>query len=320
MVNLPEIVFAVLTACVTFGILLIIRGGGGPDRRREFDRGRPADENPDDSGVITLSRDPITLTPPVVADGPGARLDRWFERAVVRSGLDASPAGVVAVCSLLGLVIAAALYIWKNQIGLALLGLAVGVAIPVVVVSILQGRYRQKIQDQLPEALYLLAGSVRSGLTPDQAIEFLAERGNKPLADEFKHTVGLMRLGAAPAAALRATAERIGLLDFELLASTIGLYTQTGGNLSLLLDRLAASVRDRNQFRGYFKAATAQSRIVAVAMACAVPLFLIAYLLFEPDHVAVFFRSPNGWALLAGCVVMELIGAVWLWRLFRTDY
>lgn len=319
MVNLPEIVFAVLTACVTFGILLIIRGGG-PDRRREFDRGRPADENPDDSGVITLSRDPITLTPPVLPEGPGARLDRWFERAVVRSGLDASPAGVVAVCSLLGLVCAAALYIWKNQIGLSLLGLAVGVAIPVIVVSILQGRYRQKIQDQLPEALYLLAGSVRSGLTPDQAIEFLAERGNKPLADEFKHTVGLMRLGATPAAALRATAERIGLLDFELLASTIGLYTQTGGNLSLLLDRLAASVRDRNQFRGHFKAATAQSRIVAVAMATAVPLFLLAYVLFEPDHVSAFFRSPNGWALLAGCVLMELIGAVWLWRLFRVEY
>lgn len=79
-------------------------------------------------------------------------------------------------------------------------------------------------------------------------------------------------------------------------------------------------MRDRNQFRGYFKAATAQSRVVAIAMACAVPLFLLAYVLFEPEHVSAFFSSPNGWALLAGCVAMELIGAVWLWRLFRTDY
>jgi len=167
---------------------------------------------------------------------------------------------------------------------------------------------------------HLLAGSLRAGQTVEQAVELAGERGNKPLAEEFKHAAGLMKLGMTPAAALRSTAERVNLLDFNLLASTVGLYTQTGGNLAILLDRLAASVRDRNQFRGQFMATTAQARIVSVVMAAAVPLFLLAYILFEPEHVQVFFQSVGGWTLIIGCGILEVIGVVWVWRLFQVRY
>lgn len=315
MINWPEIIFAVLTSMVVFGVILLLRSGSN-----RAETVRPNRDDSDDSGVIALSKDPITLIPKPEASGAGARVDRWFDRAVLRSGLDASPAGVVALSSLLALVLAAGLYFWKQQIGLTLVGVILGVAIPIVVVAILQGRYKRQIQDQLPDALYLLAGSLRSGLTMEQALEFFSQRGNKPLADEFKHTVGLMRLGSSVTAALRATADRIGLLDFDLLVSTVGLHAQTGGNLALLIDRLAASVRDRNQFRGQFRATTAQARIVAIAIGAAVPLFLIAYVLFEPEHVAAFFASTTGWTILIGCVVMEIIGVFWLWRVFRIEY
>jgi tight adherence protein B len=318
MITLPEIVFAVLATAAIFGVVLVIRNSA--DRRRDAEAARISGAGAEDSGVIQLRTDPITLHKPPEPNGVFVRVDRWFDRAVSRSGLEASPAGVVAVCSLLGLLFSAALYIWKGQLGLALLGLALGVAVPVLVVSFLQGRYKRKLQDQLPDAFYLLAGSLRSGLTLEQAIEMFAERGNKPLADEFKYCAGLLKLGTSVPAALKATSERIGLLDFDLLVSTVGLYMQTGGNLALLLDRLAASVRDRNQFRGQFRAATAQARVVATAMAAAVPLFLLAYALFEPEHIGTFFTSANGWTVVTVCVILEIIGVVWVWRLFRVDY
>jgi tight adherence protein B len=194
------------------------------------------------------------------------------------------------------------------------------VAVPFVVIALLQGRHKKKLQEQLPDALYLLAGSMRAGQTVEQAVELAGDRGAKPLNEEFKHAAGLMTLGMTPAAALRATADRVNLLDFNLLASTVGLYTQTGGNLAVLLDRLAGSVRDRNQFRGQFLATTAQARIVSTVMAAAVPLFLLAYILFEPEHVQVFFNSAGGWAVLAGCGILEVIGVIWVWRLFQVRY
>jgi tight adherence protein B len=269
---------------------------------------------------MVRGNEPITLTKAPEPTGPFARLDRWFTAAVQRSGLDASPTGVVALMALTGLVGGVALYLWKGRIGLTMFGIALGVAVPFVIIALLQGRHKKKLQDQLPDALYLLAGSMRAGQTIEQAVQLAGDRGNKPLAEEFKHAAGLMKLGMTPAAALRATAERVNLLDFNLLASTVGLYTQTGGNLAVLLDRLAASVRDRNQFRGQFLATTAQARVVSTVMAAAVPLFLLAYILFEPDHVQEFFNSAAGWVLLVGCLLLELIGIVWVWRLFKVRY
>jgi tight adherence protein B len=317
-VTLIEIVFAVVATGIVMMVVFIIRSG--MDRRRQAEQARVCGDDDSGSGILVRGDQPVTLVKAPENTGWAARLDRWFGTAVGRSGLDASPTGVVALMGLMGLVGGVALYLWKGRIGLAMFGVAVGVAIPFVVIAFMQRRFKRKLQDQLPDALYMLAGGMRAGQTIDQAIQLVADRGNKPLADEFKHTAGLLKLGMTPAAALKATADRVDLLDFHLIASTVGLYSQTGGNLATLLDRLAASVRDRNQFRGQFMATTAQARVVATVMAAAVPLFLLAYILFEPEHVQGFFESPGGWTLMIGCLVMELIGLVWVWRLFRVQY
>jgi tight adherence protein B len=317
-VSLIEIVFAIVATAIVMVVVFVIRSG--MDRRRQSEQARVFGDDDSQSGILLRGDQPVTLVKAPENTGLGARLDRWFGTAVGRSGLDASPAGVVALMALMGLVAGVGLYLWKGRIGLAMFGVGVGVAIPFVVIAVMQRRFKRKLQDQLPDALYMLAGGMRAGQTIDQAVQLVADRGNKPLADEFKHTAGLLKLGMTPSAALKATADRVGLLDFHLLASTVGLYAQTGGNLATLLDRLAASVRDRNQFRGQFMATTAQARVVSTVMAAAVPLFLLAYILFEPEHVQVFFESPGGWTLMIGCLVLELIGLVWVWRLFRVQY
>lgn len=318
-VTITEIVFAVVASAIVFLVVMVIRAGS--DRQRKAEQQRVyGDDDASQSGILVRGNEPITLAKVPESNSVFARLDRWFATAVGRSGLEASPTGVVALMALTGVLGGAALYLWKGRIGLTMLGVAVGVAVPFVVIALLQGRHRRKLQEQLPDALYLLAGSLRAGQTVEQAVELAGDRGNKPLAEEFKHASGLMKLGMTPAAALRSTAERVNLLDFNLLASTVGLYTQTGGNLAVLLDRLAASVRDRNQFRGQFLATTAQARIVSTVMAAAVPLFLLAYILFEPEHVQVFFQSVGGWTLLIGCGILEVIGVVWVWRLFQVRY
>lgn len=318
-ITLTEIIFAAVATAVVFLVVLVIRAGA--DRQKKAERQRVyGDDDTSHSGILVRGNEPVTLTKAPESTGPFARLDRWFAGAVGRSGLDASPSGVVALMALTGVLVGTALYLWKGRLGLTAFGVAVGVAVPFVVIALLQGRHKKRLQEQLPDALYLMAGSMRAGQTVEQAVELVGERGNKPLNEEFKHAAGLMKLGMTPAAALRSTADRMNMLDFNLLASTVGLYTQTGGNLAVLLDRLAASVRDRNQFRGQFLATTAQARVVSTVMAAAVPLFLLAYILFEPEHVQVFFNSAGGWALLIGCGVLEIIGVIWVWRLFQVRY
>jgi tight adherence protein B len=308
-IDVMEVGFMIVVMVSVLAVILAIRARA--DRRQQS--ALRLREIAGESGVGLSA-----LEPP--SPGVRSRVDEWFDTAVRRSGLDASPAGVVAVMLLMATIFGAGLYLWKEQLWLAGLGIVVGVLVPLAIVTFYYRRYRRELQDQLPDAFRMLAGSVRAGQTLEQAITFYAQRGVKPLADEFGYAAGLMQLGMGPAAALQSTAARVKLLDFDLLVSTVGLYTQTGGNLILLLERLADSVRDRNQFHGQFFAATAQSRVVAIAIGIAAPLLLLVYVLAEPDHVQAFLASTTGWSLLALCAALEIIGVIWLWRILKVDY
>jgi len=334
----PWVLLAALGVLVVLGLVLLVRGLSGSRAAEPPPVPLVAEEDAGESGIlgdggesgvhgdsvygsgILLRGAEVTLTPADQPNGVFDRFDRWFERAVRWSGLGASPTGAVALMCLLAVAVGAALDLWQGRLWLTVAGAMLGLMLPLIAIAVLQGRHRRTLQNQLPDALYLMSSALRSGQTIEQAIDLYAQRGNRPLADEFRHTSGLLRLGWSPTAALQATAPRVGLLDFNLLASTVGLYTQTGGNLALMMDRLAASVRDRNQFRGQFAAQTAQARIVAIFLGGAAPLFLIAYALFEPDYVQTFFASARGWLTVCVCLLMEVIGVIWVWKLLKIDY
>ena len=81
------------------------------------------------------------------------------------------------------------------------------------------------------------------------------------LESEFRRCSAQIDLGLPVVAALQSLAARVRLLDMNALVSTLALYQSNGGNLPLLLDRLAVSCRDHNQFRTYVRSATALGHV-----------------------------------------------------------
>jgi tight adherence protein B len=192
--------------------------------------------------------------------------------------------------------------------------------VPFIILLFLQGRWRNRIQEQLPDALFLMARSTRAGLSLEQAVDAVGTHGAQPLRDEFHVAAEQTKLGLTAPAALRRMADRVQLVDVNALVSVVGLQRAMGGNLPGLLDRLAASVRDRNQFRGYFRAATALGRITGVALACIAPVIFIGYLFWQPEYITRFASSPAGMNALAAALMLEIIGILWLWFLLQIDY
>ena len=266
------------------------------------------------SGVLAGGR-----KPPPTQDWSG-RMDAGFEQMVQQTGLGVSSEEMIATMALLGVLLGGALYLWRDQVGLGLLGFFLGILIPLCAVLMLRGRHQAQVQAQLPDSLYLIARSLRAGLSLEQAIELLADEGPKPAATEFGRCAASIRLGLPAATAIQMMAERLNMIDINALASIVSFHQTTGGNLPLMLDRLAAGARDRNQFRGQFWAATAQGRITAVALAGAAPLLVLGYLLFQPDHVQAFMQSPRGWLVLAIAGGMEVIGMIWVYQVLKVDY
>ncbi len=284
------------------------------DRRRAYWKQRWQQPADDEAGTTLATL--AARRPP----GWAGRMDRAFNVMVTRTGLQISAAQATGIMLLTGAVLATGVVLWREDYYLATAGLLLGFLVPLIYFLIMQSRWRQRLQDQLPDAFFLLARSMRAGLSLEQALALVGEQGVQPLAGEFRRCSEQTRLGLNVTAALRRMADHIRLTDLNVFVSVVQLHRQVGGNLSLLLDRVATATRDRNQFRGQFQASTALGRVTGFFISLAAPALLVIYLVLQPDYLIKFAQSPVGLAALAVAGVLQIVGAVWIFYLLRVDY
>lgn len=248
------------------------------------------------------------------------RIDRDFEKLVVETGWDITVSQALGSMALLATLLGGATFLLRGDFALTALGVLVGVLIPVAVLAIRRVQYRWQVQDQLPDSFFLMARSLRAGLNAEQAMGTVATYGTQPIAGEFKRVVDQTELGLSVPAALQGMARRLNLADFNTLVTAVTLHRTVGGNLATLCDKVATAARDRNQFRGYFRAATALARITGFAIAIAPILLLIGYAIWQPDFIERFTTSSIGIRMLVVAVILEIVGIIWMISLLRTDY
>jgi tight adherence protein B len=248
------------------------------------------------------------------------RMDQAFHDLVMQTGLDLKPDQAVAWMILIGGILAIAAYLVREEVWLAPIGFVAGAGIVLASFFIYRSIYRTKLQDLLPDAIFLLARSLRAGMSLEQALALIGNEGVEPLASEFKRCDSQIKLGLPIVAALENMARRLQTIDFNALVSTVTVFQTMGGNLPMLLDRLASSARDRTNFRSYFRTATALARISIIPVALAVPVIIIAYIGWQPDYVKGFLDTPNGPLFIGLAIAAELVGLFWIYRLLQFDY
>ncbi len=304
------LLFAGAIAAVIMMTFVMIRDAR--DRRRRFWRER----------VIVPSEEGIRLTGlrPTPRRGISGWIDCWFEELVRGTGLGWSVSQALGWVALAGVTLAGAFLLWRGDAWLIGFGMLAGMAVPLAIFLILRARRRALLQSQLPDLLFLLARSLRAGLSLEQALENVAAHGTRPLAEEFRRGVEQVKLGLTVPAALEGIGRRLRLPDFDVFVAVVALHRNMGGNLTLLLDRVASTTRDRNLFRGHFRATTALSRITGYTLAAGAPVIFLGYALWQPDFVSRFFDSMIGVRMLIVALVLEVIGVCWVSWLLRARY
>lgn len=306
------IAFGVVVAVVALLVQLTIQGILDSRRKAWNDRVQPL-VNEDDA--LGSPPDPAPRT-----ESWNEQLDQGFERLVENARIGMPPSRALTTIALLAVLLAVGLYAWRGQFTLAVGGGLVGVGIPLLVLWFLRGRARAEVQEQLPDFLFLVSRSLRSGMNLEHAIRLTIEQKMQPISGYLRPMLAHLQLGLSLPQALRRVAKNIQSLDFDTFVSVVAFHRLNGGNLPLLMDRLGRHVRDRNQFVGRLKATTAQARFTAMLIGLAGPLLLAGYAVWQPEHVQPFFQSPWGWAILAGTLAVELVAALTMYRILRIDY
>ncbi len=261
--------------------------------------------------ILTFAPDPVART-----DG----WDRRFTSALNRSSVEMSVGQWTTIVALAAVVGALTLGFVASDTAAAAIGLVLGALVPFGALRVLLGRRRRRLQDQLPDAIFLIARAMRAGSGLERSFELCADQVAEPLRGEIQRALGQVGLGLSISTALTGMGDRLELEDLDLLVATVRLHQTTGGNLAHLVDLVATGARARNQFRLQLQSATSLSRVSAAFVAAAMPVLLIVYLSVQPEFLLAFLHAPVGQAALAFSIFLEVVGVLWLIMILRIRY
>jgi tight adherence protein B len=201
----------------------------------------------------------------------------------------------------------------------ALLTAALVVATPWCLLRRMAERRRQRIEDQLADAMVMLAGAVRAGLSLAQSLEILAAQCPKPINAEFRQIVAEYQLGKPLEAALTEAKQRLQSENFALLAAGLLASHESGGRLNETVERIAQSVRELQRLERKILAETAQARTSAIYMALAPVLILVVYYFVDPLNTTLLFTKMAGQILLAVAMLLDVLAYLWARVILNPD-
>jgi tight adherence protein B len=249
------------------------------------------------------------------AQGFSERLDAELEAAgvAIRSGeFVVASVGAALVAGVLG----AALL--RNGI-LALVVAIIGAAVPTVLLRTTLGRRGDKLREQLPDVLSIMAASLRAGHSFLQSLDTVAKEIAQPAATEFQRVVAEIRLGRPAEDALEALAERVGSADFKWAVLAVNIQREVGGNLAEILDNVADTLRERATMRRQIKVLTAEGRLSAWVLTL-LPIGIGLYMgAVNPSYIGILFTTTVGLVMVATAVSLLVLGVLWMRKIVDID-
>ncbi|MDX5409203.1 MAG: type II secretion system F family protein [Thauera sp.] len=261
-----------------------------------------------------------------LADLGSRLLAAWRQRFTRETGfrlrelfLFVDPARLYALNLALTKLAAGLGWLASGSLALALIiGLLLAIS-PGAIFRWLRARRLERIEQQLPDALQMLAGTARAGLSLPAAIRQVSTELAPPLQQELLLLQHEQRLGVSLDDALENLALRVPVQPVKLMVSAMRIASETGGGLAETLERTATTLRSQHAMELKIRALTAQGKLQAWVVGL-LPVFLLWVLArLEPDAMALLWSTRLGWGVLAAVLVMEIIGVALIRRIVSID-
>ena len=159
----------------------------------------------------------------------------------------------------------------------AVFAVALGAAIPLMLLNFKATRTRKKMQEQFPVALDVFVRGLRAGHPIAAALDLLTVEMPDPIGTQFGLVVDEVTYGAELRDALQSMAERWDLDDMRMFVVSLSVQNETGGNLAEILENLTKVIRERQSMFLKVRALSSEGRMTAV-MLTVLPLFTFVLL------------------------------------------
>ncbi|MBI2723512.1 MAG: type II secretion system F family protein [Chloroflexi bacterium] len=176
-----------------------------------------------------------------------------------------------------------------------------------------------KLNAQLPEALTMIANSLKAGFGLLQALNAAVEQTAHPLSTELARTIHEMNIGSSAEEALMGLSERSESYDLDIVVTAILVQRTVGGNLGEILDTVAGTMRERIRIRGEIQTLTAQQKLTGIVIGLLPVGVGIMFFLMSPEYILPLFQELLGKVMLTVAVFLEVVGVLIIKRVLAIE-
>jgi tight adherence protein B len=238
----------------------------------------------------------------------------WLQRLLERADVPLRTVEFLYLIGGAGLLVGALGALFGAPVMIALPLMVPGALCPLAFVWMKSKRRLIAFETQLPDLLISLAASLKAGHSFKQGLQTVADEGRPPASKELQRVLTEARLGRPIEEALSEMAERLGSKDFEFVITSVTIQGQVGGSLAGLIDMVADTVRQRQQFARKIRGLTAMGRASAYVL-MGLPFFIgLAITILNPGYMDPLFHTSTGHKLIGTGLVMMTFGCLALRR------
>jgi len=241
--------------------------------------------------------------------GTFARMGRGWQEAIDRADLQIKPEEFALI------IVGIAVLLWLAAVFFIH-------ASPLIDIFVLPFTFAASM---LGGTLYLrftgdrLAGALRVGLGRRQAVILVTEEVPDPARREFMRVIGRTNIGIPIVDALDELTKSMPSNEMSMFSKVVRVQQTTGGDLAKVLEKLAATIRDRRRVYRKMQALTAQGRFGAFIIG-GLPILVGGFVVAtQPDMGHALAHTQPGWIALAIVAGLEMAAIYSLSRILRFD-
>lgn len=201
-----------------------------------------------------------------------------------------------------------ALFTLKGNTPIALMVAAMAGVIPFIYLRHCKRKRLIRFDEQLPDALTMVARSLRAGHSLAGSVELVGQELPEPAGGLFKTAYEQQKLGLRMTDSLGALLDKIESLDLRFFVTIIRISSETGGNLAEILEKLADTIRSRLQIRRQVNVYTAEGRMSGFVLVILPVVVFCAFYLLNPGYMDVFFTETICRICLFAAVLLQIAG------------
>jgi Flp pilus assembly protein TadB len=178
--------------------------------------------------------------------------------------------------------------------------------------SYLAVRRTARIETQLADAIDLMVAALGAGAGVTNALENATRESRNPLRAQLEDVVGRIRFGDDPRTVYHGLTERVPLETFLLFASALSVQSETGGSLAPTLASVGRTIRDRIEIARRIRSNSSQSEVSTLAVMMLTYFIALVVWRTNPEQMSQFLATSVGQWAVAGTILLQAVGLVWM--------